>query len=149
MTFVGLAVIVTGTAMCVAGWYLGHFDDDDQLQPQPVAGATTNSSHVDQVGVVISSSSHVDEDAPEVGGATSKSSHIEKEASELGRTTPRPAYRDAGALEVSKRITSSSHIEGYTPAVGVATPDSSHVDEVVGLMVEMRPARGLAYAGPG
>lgn len=28
MSFLGIAIIGTGTAMCVAGWYLGHFSDD-------------------------------------------------------------------------------------------------------------------------
>lgn len=37
MTCLGITIIVTGTAMCVAGWYLGHFDDDDddEVRPKP------------------------------------------------------------------------------------------------------------------
>ena len=38
MSFFGITVIVTGTAMCVAGWYLGHFGADDRL-PTPVVSS--------------------------------------------------------------------------------------------------------------
>ena len=31
MSFFGITVIVTGTAMCVAGWYLGHFGADELI----------------------------------------------------------------------------------------------------------------------
>jgi len=43
MTFLGIAIILTGTAMCVAGWYLGHFDSETQLVPVSASSNLTAS----------------------------------------------------------------------------------------------------------
>jgi len=48
LSFFGLTVIVTGTAMCVAGWYLGHFGADDLL-PTSVIGSPNATAAEGQV----------------------------------------------------------------------------------------------------
>jgi len=40
MSFVGILIIVGGTVMCIAGWYLGHFDDEPEPEVVPAANAT-------------------------------------------------------------------------------------------------------------
>ena len=51
MSFLGITIIVTGTAMCVAGWYLGHFGDD-AFRPEPSSGSQ-NASYVGETSAVV------------------------------------------------------------------------------------------------
>jgi len=125
MTGVGLVVIVGGTGMCIAGWYLGHFGDaDDEFAATPPDGAGRNVSRAD------------DARAPEVVG---EKPEIEDETPEVDRRVP-------------KVVAEKPEIDDETPAVDIQAPEvvgkqpkiddeapevDKRVSEVVGETAEM------------
>ena len=153
MSFVGITIIMGGTAMCVAGWYLGHFGSDDLV---------TTTTVVDQANVTdaVTGLPNVTEAQllPNAVRASPNVTHAELLPNAVWGP-PKAEFHDG--VMAPPNITQAQLLPNaemgspkaeFLPSAVRGRPNVTDADDqlstVFGVSVEIPPARGLAYAGP-